>query len=181
MKVFIIFISICVAFGGTFGINIAGGAQYESNRDYQNLTPEQVQDMFYGGEVSLMAEAFPNVFLEPTVVYFNNPQMSSSAAGVGLAVNITPRLGCFPIAPHFGVDGTILFYNDIPLTQAAQNGNINEYLETSTPRFMGTGFLGLSLFLGNALSLDCNYRYHSMSREYVVEMIWGGITYYVNW
>lgn len=174
-------ISLCLAFSGSFGIGMIGGTQYDPSYDYQTITPEQVRDMYYGGELSLKAEAFPNVYLEPSISYLNNPAHSSSAAGVGLGINIKPQLGRFPIVPHFGVTGTILFYNDLSLTEAARSGNLYDYLETSTPTFVGAGFAGLSLYLSQALSVDCNYRYHGFSPVHGVAMIWGGISYYVNW
>ena len=174
-------ISLCLAFSGSFGIGMIGGTQYDPSYDYQTITPEQIRDMYYGGELSLKAEAFPNVYLEPSISYLNNPTRSSSAAGVGLGINIKPQLGRFPIVPHFGVTGTILFYNDLSLTEAARSGNLYDYLEKSTPTFVGAGFAGLSLYLGQALSGDCNYRYSGFSPYHGVAMIWGGISYYVNW
>jgi hypothetical protein len=174
-------ITLCLVYGGTFGIGVTGGTQYEPSYDYRSITPEQLQDMFYGGEISLKAEALPCVFIEPSVSYLNNPTSSSSAAGVGLGVNIKPRLGRFPIVPNFGVTGTILFYNDLSLTEAAQAGRWEDYLTTSKPAFVGAGFAGLSLYLGNSLSIDCTYRYHSLAPYYGVTMVWGGISYYINW
>jgi hypothetical protein len=173
--------SLCLVFAGTFGIGVIGGTQYDPTYDYQSISPEQIQDMYYGGEIALKAEAFPNVFLEPSLHYLNNPTRSQSTAGVGLGVNIKPRLGRFPIVPHFGVTGTILFYNDLSLTEATRNGTLDEYLMTSTPTFVGAGFAGLSLYLGDALSLDCNYRYHSFAPYRGITMVWGGLSYYVNW
>jgi len=175
------FITLCLAFGGTFGIGVTGGTQYEPSYDYQSITPEQINEMFYGGELSLKAEALPHVFIEPSLSYLNNPTRSSAAAGVGLGINIKPRLGRFPIVPHFGVTGTILFYNDLSLTDAARAGTLDNYLKTSTPTLVGAGFAGLSLYLGNSLSIDCNYRYHSLAPYSGVTMVWGGISYYVNW
>jgi hypothetical protein len=182
MKVIALLVTtLCLAFAGTFGIGVIGGTQYEPAYDYQSITPETVREMFYGGEISLKAEALPHVFIEPSLSYLNNPTRSSSAAGIGLGVNIKPRLGRFPIVPHFGVTGTILFYNDLSLTEAAKAGVLNEYLETSTPVLVGAGFAGLSLYLGNSLSLDCNYRYHNLAPYNNVAMVWGGVSFYVNW
>jgi hypothetical protein len=182
MKVIAFFVTtLCLAFGGTFGIGVTGGTQYEPAYDYRSITPEQLHEMYYGGEVSLKTEALPHVFIEPSLSYLNDPVNSSSAAGVGLGINIKPRLGRFPIVPNVGVTGTILFYNDLSLTEAAQAGVLEDYLETSTPTFVGAGFAGLSLYLGNSLSIDCTYRYHSLAPYNGVIMIWGGVSYYVNW
>lgn len=169
----------CLAFAGRLGIGIAGGSQYI--QDYKTLEPAQMNELFYGAQFSLQAEALPNVLLVPAVSFMNNPSISSSAAGFGVGITIQPRLGNFPIVPHFGGEGTLLLYNDMNVTDAMRQGNFETYIETSTPRLVGSGYAGLSLFLGRSISLDCSYRYHSFSRVFAVEMFWAGLNYYVNW
>lgn len=178
-KIIMLIILISLAFGGRLGMGIAGGGQYD--QDYRTITPETIQNLFYGGKCYISAEALPNVFLEPSVIYMNNPTVSLSTAGFGLGLNIQPRLGDFPIAPSFGIEGILLLYNDANISEAVRSGNLYEYIETSTPKLMGAGFAGLSLFLGKSISLDCQYRYHAFSPQYGVEMAWAGLSYYFNW
>jgi hypothetical protein len=178
-KLWIILIIASLAFGGRFGMGIAGGSQYD--KDYKTISPESLKNMFYGAEFYIQAEALPNVFLEPSITYFNNPTISSSAAGVGLGINIQPRLGGFPIAPFFGVEGTLLLYNDLDVAEAVKSGQLNTYIETSRPKLAGAAFAGISLFLGKSISLDCHYRYQGLSRQFGVEMVWAGLSYYFNW
>jgi hypothetical protein len=168
-----------LAFAGRFGIGVCGGAEYCEH--YEMVTLENIADYYYGGELYIQAEALPNVYLKPAVLYLNNPAISSSMAGIGLGVNIQPRLGGFPIAPCFGMQGTILLHNDLDVAEAIQSGRLNEYIETSTPQLMGAGFAGLNLFLGKNLVLDCHYRFHSLSPQYHVEMVWAGFSYNINW
>lgn len=175
---FVLIIS-SLAFCGSFGIGIAGGGQYYE--DYKSLTPEMLQEMFYGAELSLSAEALPNVFLEPSFSYLNNPAVSTSAAGCGLGLNIKPRLGNFPFVPYFGLKGTILFYSEMDIREAARAGQLIAYIENSSPKLIGAGFAGISLFLGKSMSLNCNYSYYSLAPQYGVEMVWAGLTYYINW
>lgn len=175
----LILIITSLAFGGRFGVGFAGGGQYDEN--YETITPEMLETLFYGGEVYIQAEALPNVFLKPSVSYLNNPTTSSAAAGVGLGLNIQPKLANFPIVPSFGIEGTMLLYNELNLTESVRAGHLQEYIETSTPKLMGVGFAGFSLCLGDCISIDCRYRYHSFSPQYGVEMIWAGLSYYINW
>jgi len=178
-KIVCLLIVTTFAFAGRFGIGIAGGGEYEEN--YKTLTPETIQDIFYGAEFYIQAEALPNVYLRPTISYLNNPSISSSMAGIGLGVNVQPRLGNFPIAPFFGLTGTMLLHNEMDIAEAVKSGRLNEYIETSTPQLMVSGHAGLNLFLSKSLAIDCHYRYHSLSPQYGVEMIWAGLSYNINW
>jgi len=168
-----------LVFGGRLGIGISGGGQYVEN--YETLTPERLETLFYGAKFSIKAEALPNVFLEPSIGYINNPSISQSAAGIGLAMTIKPRLGNFPIVPSFGFEGSLLLYNESNISDAIRAGQFEEFIKTSSPELMGVGFAGLSLFLGKSVSIDCAYSYHRFSPQYGVEMIWAGVSYYINW
>jgi len=169
-----------LAFAGRLGIGIsAGGQQYG---DYRSLTVEQLPTLFYGSEFHIQAEALPHFYLEPLVSYYNNPGSAKSGLGFGLRANIQPRLGKFPLAPFFGVEGLIVLYNnDVDIGSAFQSDRLAEYIESSTPGTIGLGFAGVTLFLGKALSIDCQYRYLSFTRNYGVEMTWVGLTWYINW
>jgi hypothetical protein len=181
MKNYIIIALIApLAFAGRFGVGFSGGTEYD--RDYQAMSYEQLPVMFYGGEFHLQAEALPALFLEPTVSYLNNPQLATSAVGAGLRLTVQPRLGRFPLAPFFGVEGTLMFYNqNLDLQSAIQSGRLEEYLRTSNPRPIGYGFAGMSIYLGRSLSLDGQYRYLRLSEQYAVQMVWAGLTFYLNW
>ncbi len=177
-KIFFILIIISLAFGGRIGIGIAGGSQYDEN--YETITQEQIQSMFYGAKFNIQAETITSVYLEPSISYFNDPVISTSSAGIGLGLKIKPRLGNFPIVPSFGIEGTMLFYNDLNIAEAARSGQLNEYIETSTPRLMGAGYAGLSLFLGKRISIDCYYQYHGFPQQDGIEMVWAGLSYCIN-
>jgi hypothetical protein len=169
-----------LAFAGRFGVGFSGGIEYEQN--YQLMSYQQLPLTYYGGEFHLQAEALPAFYLEPTISYLNNPQLTTSAIGAGLRFTVQPRLGRFPIAPFFGGEGTLLFYNqNMDLRTAIQSGRLEEYLQTSNPRPIGYGFAGLSIFLGKSVSLDGQYRYLSMNQQIGVQMVWAGFTIYLNW
>lgn len=168
-----------LGFAGRFGIGITGGGEYKES--YETVTVENIHDLYYGAEFYIQAEALPSIFLRPTISYLNNPSISSSMAGVGLGLNIQPRLGNFPIAPFFGLSGTMLLHNDMDVAEAVRTGRLNEYIETSTPQLVGSGYAGINLFLGQSLALDCHYRYHSFSPQFGVEMVWAGLSYSINW
>ncbi len=178
-KITFLLILTSLAFGGRLGIGISGGGQYLE--DYETLTPERLETLFYGAKFNIKAEALPNVFLEPSIGYVNNPSISQSATGIGLGMTIKPKLGNFPIVPSFGLEGTLLFYNEDNIADAIRAGQLEQYIKTSTPELMGAGFAGLSLFLGKSISIDCTYSYHKFSPQYGVEMIWAGVSYYINW
>jgi hypothetical protein len=178
-KIVCLSIIATLAFAGRFGLGITGGGEYKEN--YETITVENIHNLFYGAEFYIQAEALPSIFLRPTISYLHNPSISSSMAGVGIGVNVQPRLGNFPIAPFFGVTGTILLHNDLDVTEAVRTGRLNEYIETSTPQLVGSGYAGINLFLGRNLALDCNYRYHSFSPQFGVEMVWAGLSYNINW
>lgn len=168
-----------LAFSGRLGIGISGGSEYF---DYETITIEQIPGLYYGGEFSLQAEALPNLYLEPMVSYLNNPALSSSALGFGLRANVQPRLGRFPIAPFFGVEGALLLYNNnLNASTALMSDRLETYIETSQPRTIGLGFAGVTIFLGKSVSIDCQYRYLSIADNYGIEMAWLGLTYYINW
>jgi hypothetical protein len=167
------------ACAGCLGIGVSAGSEYNGN--LETISPEIMNSMYYGAEFHVQAEALPNVYLKPSISYFNNPALSSTAAGFGLGINIQPRLGGFPIVPSFGVEGTLLLYNSLNLPEAVQNGQLEEYIETSTPRLVGAGFAGVNLFIGRSASLSCHYRYHTLAPDQHVEMVWAGIAYYFNW
>lgn len=169
--------SLCHA--GRFGIGFAGGGEY--NRNYETVTVDELQTVFYGAEFRLQAEALPCIYMEPSIKYLNNPSMASTAAGVGLGINIQPKIGRFPIVPSFGVEGTLLLYNNLSLSDVMNNGNLADYIETAHPRIVGSGFAGLNLFLGQSVSVNCHYRYLSFAPQQNVEMVWAGLSYYFNW
>lgn len=177
----IFFIITSLAFCGRLGIGLSGGGQYYPDYDYSSMTLQQLQEFYYGAEFYLSAEALPNVFLEPAVTYLNNPTAHTAVAGCGLGINVKPRFGDLPIVPYFGLKGTMLFYSDIDINDVLRAGNFIAYMENSTPHLLGVGFAGLSLIFGKSLSMDCNYSYYSFAPQYNVEMVWAGITYYINW
>jgi hypothetical protein len=180
MKKYIIVLCLfSFSFAGRFGIGVAGGGEYAA--DYEIASTQEIHNLFYGAEFRLQAEALPHVFLEPSLCYLNNPFFSSTAIGIGLGMTFQPRLGRFPIVPSVGIEGTLLLYNDADALASAQNGTLQEYLETSTPRMAGSGFAGLNIFLGQLLSLNCRYRYHSFAPNANAEMIWAGVSVYLNW
>src|SRR4030042_6724441 len=123
-----------IAFAGRFGIGISGGGEY--HQQYASLTPENFNNYFYSARAHLQAEAMPNVYIEPSVTYLNNPSINRSALGPGLGLNIQPRLARFPIAPNFGAEGVLLFYNDEPVYPAIRSGTFEQYLAESAPQFV---------------------------------------------
>lgn len=178
-KMAYILIIISLAFGGRLGVGISGGGEYD--RDYRTISPAEIQSVFYGAELSLQAEALPNVFLETSASYFNNPSEASSTGGLGLGINIQPRIGRFPIAPLFGIKGTLLFHSDLDINNVMSEGHLTEYIETSTPQLIGAGYAGLNIFFTESVLLNCHYRYQGLAPEYTAEMVWVGLSYYINW
>jgi hypothetical protein len=169
-----------IVFAGRFGIGVSGGAEYDE--DYQTLSYEQLPSLCYGAEFHLQAEALPYLYLEPTALYLHDARISSPTCGIGLRVNVSPKFKSFPIAPFFGIEGTLLFYNDeMDLNDAVRGQHFDAYLESSSPRATGSGFGGLSIYFGRSVSLDCQYRYLRLAESYGLELAWAGITYYINW
>ncbi len=167
-------------FGGRLGIGIGGGGQYDM--DYNTLQYESPTNLFYGAEFHLQAEALPNMYLEPLVLYLNDGINQTPACGIGLRINVAPRLGRFFLAPFFGLEGDILFYNPkINLNQALLNNQLEGYFRGSSPSSAGFGFGGISIYFGKSISLDCQYRYYSPNRGIGIKMAWAGLTYYINW
>jgi hypothetical protein len=179
ISIIVCFIIAAPGFCGRLGIGVAGGGEYV--RNYQALSADEIQSVFYGAEFRIQAEALPSVYLEPSVSYLNNPSLQSTAAGLGLGFNVQPKLGRFPIVPSFGLEGTLLFYNTINLTDAFKNGTVEEYIQSSTPKLVASGFAGLNLFISRSMSLNCHYRYLSLAPQQNVEMVWAGLSYYFNW
>jgi hypothetical protein len=138
-------------------------------------------NLYYGAELSIQTEALPHVYLEPLITYLNNPSHNSSSAGLGLGITIRPRLGRFFIAPAFGIKGTLLFCNDLDIADAIKNGQLSEYIESSSPYLNSTAFAGLTILFGETMSLDCQYRYCGLTQECGIEMVWAGLNYYMNW
>jgi hypothetical protein len=168
------------ALAGRLGIGVSVSGQQSC--DYQTLTMEQLPGIYYAGEFHIQAEALPHCYIEPTVVCLNNPQYAGPGIGMGLRLNIQPRIGRFFLAPFFGVEGLLVLYNDgLDVSTALQSDRMIEYIETSTARTFGSGFAGVSLYLGRAISIDCNYRYLSLSQGIGVEMTTVGLTWYINW
>lgn len=162
------------------GIGFSGGGEYKSGYGFQNYGA--INNMFYGAEFHISAEALPYMFLEPIGLVVNDARKHLNVPGIGLRINVAPRLGKFFLAPFFGIEGDILFYNPrIDLKNAATSGRLEDYFEGSSPRAIGMGFGGLSVYFGRAVSLDCQYRYMSLTKNLGVEMVWAGITYYINW
>lgn len=179
-KYIIIAIITPLAFAGRFGVGFSGGTEY--NQNYQSMSYEQLPILFYGAEFHLQAEALPALYLEPTFSYMNNPRLSMSAVGAGLRMTVQPRLGRFPLAPFFGVEGTLMFYNqNLDLQTALESGRFEEYMQTANPRPIGYGFAGMSIFLGRSVSLDGQYRYLRLNEQLSVQMVWAGLTFYLNW
>jgi hypothetical protein len=178
-KIICLFLITTFCFAGRFGLGLTGGGEYKEN--YEAVTVENINDFYYGAEFYIQAEALPSIFVRPTMSYLHNPSIPSSMAGIGLGVNVQPRLGNFPITPVFGITGTMLFYNDLDIAEAVKNGRLNEYIESSTPRIVGSGYAGINLFLSRSLVLDCQYRYHSIAPQTGVKMVWAGFSYNINW
>ncbi|MGB9721729.1 MAG: hypothetical protein ACPL28_09655 [bacterium] len=175
---FILIFIMC--FAGRLGIGIGAGAEYEKSYALQNY--DQLPQIFYGGEFRISAEALPYMFLEPVGLIVNDATRDMTVPGIGLRINVAPRLGKFFLAPFFGVEGDILFYNqNLAFQEAATAGRTGEYFEGSSPRAIGMGFGGLSIYFGKAVSLDCQYRYTSIAKGLGVEMVYAGLTYYINW
>ncbi|HEX7318901.1 MAG TPA: hypothetical protein VF399_00915 [bacterium] len=169
-----------VAFAGRLGIGASVSGQQSC--DYQTLTIAQLPGIYYGGEFHIQAEALPHCYIEPAVVCLNNPQYAGPGIGMGLRLNIQPRIGRFFLAPFFGVEGMLVLYNDdLDVNTALQSNRMIEYIETATARTFGSGFAGVSLYLGKAISIDCNYRYLSSNQGIGVEMTTVGLNWYINW
>jgi hypothetical protein len=177
--IFFVFVIVSSAFAGRLGVGLAGGGQYPEHRE--SITPEQFLDLYYGAELSIQAEALPHVYLEPHITYLSNPSQASSSAGLGLGITIRPRLGHFFIAPAFGIKGALLFSSDGDITDAIKNGQLSEYIESSSPHVNSTAFAGLTFLFGDKMSLDCQYRYCGLTQECGIEMVWAGLNYYINW
>ncbi|MGQ9816699.1 MAG: hypothetical protein ACUVQ3_01925 [bacterium] len=182
MKKILLFIltisALCSA--GQMGIGFSAGGEYKNGYGLQNYGT--LDNMFYGGEVHISAEALPFMFIEPIGLVVNDPTKSLNVPGIGLRINVAPRLGRFFLAPFFGIEGDILFYNSrIDLKNAVTSGRWEEYFEGSSPRAIGMGFGGISVYFGKAVSFNCQYRYMSLTKNLGVEMVWAGITYYINW
>jgi len=180
-KELILILSIfTLTFAGRLGIGFSGGGEYANDYTLQNY--DQLSRMFYAAEFHISAEALPYMFLEPIGLVVNDATQNLNVPGVGLRINVAPRLGKFFLAPFFGIEGDIMFYNShIDLKNAATAGRLRDYFEGSSPRVIGMGFGGLSIFFGKAMSLDCQYRYLSLSKNFGVEMVWAGLTFYINW
>jgi hypothetical protein len=176
-KILISMLLGAAGFAGHLSIGLAGGGEYPDPGERISLSG--LQNMVYGGEFFIQAEALPSVYIEPSVVYLN--QFSRSATGLGLGINIRPRLGNFLLAPCLGLKGTLMLQNDKDLAQAIRDGQLNEYIETSNPYLSSTAYAGLCAFLGKRFSLDCNYRYLHLAPGCNIEMVWAGITYHINW
>ncbi len=169
-----------LSFAGRLGIGISGGAEYQ--RDYALQHYDQLPEMFYGAEFHISAEALPYMFIEPVGLVVNDATRGVTVPGIGLRINVAPRLGKFFLAPFFGIEGDIVFYNSqFNFQEAATSGRMSAYFENSTPRALGMGFGGLSIYFGKAVSLDCQYRYTSIAKGLGVEMVYAGLTYYINW
>uniref|UniRef100_A0A7V3VTD8 Outer membrane protein beta-barrel domain-containing protein n=1 Tax=candidate division WOR-3 bacterium TaxID=2052148 RepID=A0A7V3VTD8_UNCW3 len=176
----LIFATMTIGICGRFGVGIAGFCQYEN--DYSIKNYNQFANTFYGIKCHISAEALPYMFLEPVGVLINNPLRNELAPGIGLRVNVAPRLGKFFLGPFFGFEGDILFYNpSIQFRDAVTTHRLEQYFEDSSPRGIGTGFGGLSIYLGKATSLDCHYQYLYIAKGIGIEMVCAGITFYLNW
>ncbi|MEO0184741.1 MAG: hypothetical protein ABIL20_02960 [candidate division WOR-3 bacterium] len=175
-----ILVIFALTFAGRLGIGISGGGEYKDN--YSLETYDQLPQMFYGAEFHISAEALPYMYLEPVGLIANDAMKNMLVPGIGLRVNVAPRLGKFFLAPFFGIEGDILFYNSqFDFGDAANAGRLREYFEGSSPLPVGIGFGGLSIYFGKAVSLDCQYRYTSLAKGMGVEMVYAGLTYYINW
>jgi len=178
--ILLIALPLILSLAGRFGIGLGGFGEYEENYTLQNYN--QLNKMFYSAEIHLSAEALPFMFIEPSAWVVNDALTNKMVPGVGLRINIAPRLGKFFLAPFFGIEGNILFYNPkMELKDAAYSQRLEEYFENSSPRATGTGFGGLSIYFGKSVSLDCHYRYLYLARGIGIEMVGGGLTYYINW
>uniref|UniRef100_A0A7C4XFJ6 Uncharacterized protein n=1 Tax=candidate division WOR-3 bacterium TaxID=2052148 RepID=A0A7C4XFJ6_UNCW3 len=178
--IILIFIIATSLSGGRLGIGLSGGLQKDVNFDYSIYN--RISELCYGGEFHLQSEALPRLYLEPLILYFNDGVSLSPNLGVGLRVNVAPRLGRFFIAPFFGIEGDIIFTNtEINLNQAIRDNCVEEYLSSSSPKISGFGFGGISFYLGKSFSIDGQYKYYSMRGRINTEMIWAGLTYYINW
>ncbi|MEO0095038.1 MAG: hypothetical protein ABIL46_04750 [candidate division WOR-3 bacterium] len=182
MKKIFMFILIIsgICFAGRLGIGISGFGEYEYDYSLENY--ERLSQMFYLAEFHLSAEALPYMYLEPIGLLVNDALNNRMLPGVGLRINIAPRLGNFFLAPFFGIEGNILFYNrGMELKDAVYTRRLEEYFENSSPRAAGLGFGGLSIYFGKAMSLDCHYRYLYIAKGIGIEMVGAGLTYYINW
>ncbi len=171
---------LIIALAGRLGIGLSGFGEYEQNYTLKNY--ESLDKMHYSAAFHISAEALPFMFIEPCASVVNDASTNKMVPGIGLRINVAPRLGRFFLAPFFGVEGNILFYNPtMELKDAAYNQRLEEYFEGSSPRATGTGFGGLSIFFGKSVSLDCHYRYLYLAKGVGIEMVGGGLTYYINW
>ncbi len=178
-KMLVILNLVCLGFGGNLGLGVSFGGQYD--RNYEGITAQRIKDLFYGAEFYIRTQALPSTYLEPSLVYLNDPYAMTSSVGLGLGINIQPRLGRFLIAPSFGLKGIMMLNNDMDLDEAIRDNALTEYIESSSPELSFAGFAGLSIFLNRQLAIDCVYRYHQLNPGYGVQMVWLGFSYYINW
>ncbi len=182
MKKIILSISIPIIFAlaGRFGIGLSSFGEYHQDYSLQNY--DSINKMNYSVEFHISAEALPFMLIEPCALVINDAIKNKMVPGVGLRINVAPRLGSFFLAPFFGLEGNILFYNPaMEMKDAAYNQKLNEYFEGSSPRATVAGFGGLSIYFGKSISVDCHYRYLYFAKGIGIEMVGGGLTYYINW
>lgn len=178
--ILLIALPLILSMAGRFGIGLGGFGEYNQNYTIQNYG--LLDKMYYSAEFHLSAEALPFMFIEPGVLVLNDALKNKMVPGVGLRINVAPRLGKFFLAPFFGIEGNILFYNPkMELKDAAYSQRLEEYFEGSSPRATGTGFAGLSIYFGKSVSFDCHYRYLCLAKGIGIEMVGGGLNYYINW
>ncbi|MEO0123432.1 MAG: hypothetical protein ABIL69_05440 [candidate division WOR-3 bacterium] len=176
----LITLPIIISLAGRLGIGLSGFGEYDQNYTLKNY--ESFDKMNYTAEFHLSAEALPFMFIEPSALVVNDAFTNKMVPGIGLRINVAPRLGKFFLAPFFGVEGSILFYNPaMELKDAAYNQRLEEYFEGSSPKATGIGYGGLSIFLSSSVSLDCHYRYLYLAKGVGIEMVGAGLTCYINW
>lgn len=178
--IFLVIIFQVISFAGRLGIGIGGSAEYNENYALQNYG--ELKRMYYSAEFRISAEALPYMFIEPIGIVVNDAFKNTVVPGIGLRINVAPRLGKFFLAPFFGIEGDILFYNpEMSLRESFSNNRLEEYFEGSSPRAAGMGFGGLSIYFGKSASLDCQYRYLCLAKGIGIEMVGASLTYYINW
>ncbi|MEO0162321.1 MAG: hypothetical protein ABIL39_11190 [candidate division WOR-3 bacterium] len=173
----LIFASI---YGGRLGIGFGLNTRYQE--DYLPQNYRNLMENFFWGEFRISAEGLPYMFIEPVGMIFHDAVKNHFLPGVGLRINIAPRIGKFFLGPFFGFEGDILFYNPRSEFRDAFYANkLQDYFENSHPRGMGSGYGGLSLYLGKSTSLDCHYRYLYLAPGMGIEMVGINLTFYLNW
>ncbi|MCX7994781.1 MAG: hypothetical protein N3A65_03270 [candidate division WOR-3 bacterium] len=175
-----IFLWYAITLGGRLGIGIGVTTKYEENYLSQNY--EELTKNYFSAEFRISAEGLPYMFIEPVGMIINDAMKKTLVPGLGLRLNVAPRLGKFFLGPFFGIEGDIIFYNqNLKFKEAIQTQRLEDYFEKSNPRAIGNGFGGISIYMGKSTSFDFQYRYLYLAKGIGVEMVGVNLTCYIDW